>query len=1119
MHPLFKRRLRPIAVVILVFFSWFCIEPWNFAVAAPPAKPAKAFSKEKGSSEKLEESLHKIKSLTQTLDQDLAADQEIQPQIDQLTEQQKNIAVLDAAVQEEFAETEALLKAKNLPAEILDRHAKAVAEYQENIQVLRKNLDDTVRIHGERKRAKGRGDLKGADQKKGELRAKLKAAKSHLEEKVKERPHQKLDPNNLPHRTPKVKERKPRLKKEEFTEFQKPIQLAFNGDPSTLMLVQSTQDLPTPADLAETIEVQFTREIQGLASQLEHNPVKIYNWVHNNIDYVPTYGSIQGAQMCLMTKQCNDMDTASLLIALLRVSGIAARYVFGTIDVPIEQAMNWVGGFTDARAATQYIADGGTPVIAVNIGGKIARLRMEHTWVEAFVDYIPSRGAIHKQGDTWVPIDASFKSTTMVSGLDIAAITGFDAQTFLNDVLSTATIDQVTGSITNIDPAFINQQTNTIQQNLLTYITNENITGTLDTLAGSRTISPESPKILAGQLPFRVIARAASVSQVPPSLRHQLTFEILDQLQIPTSTYSAFLPELASKRITLSYIGATASDQAILDSAAESGATSLSVYLISVQPVLKVEGNTVSTGFPITMGNSQTIQVTLQSPSQIEVLLFDLIAGDYSAFGLNLAKASLELLEKRAARLSENYFNAVEQDLGINFDPPVSTDEIVGEGLHQNLLAWWVERDFYTQTLALPQGIIEADAPSLGLSASPLSITRLFGVPFKGTYRGFILDIKRDVTLLGHKSGDQTAMKAHNEVSGIIGSSLESEIFNQLYTLNSPPVSTAALLMESNRAGVPIYEITQSNMSQVLPLLQQSADFKTDVQNAVAAGKSVITSGRDVALGAYTGTGYIVLDPATGEGAYLISGGLAGGSTEEDPSAIPVAQIPPQAGALGFVIQKAASSTGTAVELTSSGEVLVKTLPAGGAGGAGGAGAAGIGAATVAAIIAVTVIISIFLTATKAGEGSEVTFFTDALKRTIRLDENHYRDHIQPHADREGFTRFVFESCITETQNERVEIWFRPRNGSTAIICSLAPALMGKVLFIVIDKGFNVTTSFIPERNPFDHSQTLLTSWPYILFEVTNPQEFIFHLFGDITMDPTKPYTIVGAFAVPRQLP
>jgi hypothetical protein len=47
----------------------------------------------------------------------------------------------------------------------------------------------------------------------------------------------------------------------------------------------------------------------------------IYNGVHDNIQFIPTYGSLQSSQMTLETKSGNAMDTASLLIALLRADG------------------------------------------------------------------------------------------------------------------------------------------------------------------------------------------------------------------------------------------------------------------------------------------------------------------------------------------------------------------------------------------------------------------------------------------------------------------------------------------------------------------------------------------------------------------------------------------------------------------------------------------------------------------------------------------------------------------------------------------------------------------------------------------------------------------------------
>ncbi len=60
---------------------------------------------------------------------------------------------------------------------------------------------------------------------------------------------------------------------------------------------------PVTADLDETIEIQFTDAVTAKAAELENDPLKIYEWVRNNIDFVPTYGSIQGADYCLQTKQ------------------------------------------------------------------------------------------------------------------------------------------------------------------------------------------------------------------------------------------------------------------------------------------------------------------------------------------------------------------------------------------------------------------------------------------------------------------------------------------------------------------------------------------------------------------------------------------------------------------------------------------------------------------------------------------------------------------------------------------------------------------------------------------------------------------------------------------------
>jgi hypothetical protein len=61
-----------------------------------------------------------------------------------------------------------------------------------------------------------------------------------------------------------------------------------------------------------------------------------------------------------------------------------------------------------------------------------------------------------------------------------------------------------------------------------------------------------------------------------------------------------------------------------------------------------------------------------------------------------------------------------------------------------------------------------------------------------------------------------------------------------------------------------------------LTLLQVGTDVIFDIQNAINAGKEVTVSKTNITYAGWTGSGYIIIDPDTGDGAYMISGGLGG---------------------------------------------------------------------------------------------------------------------------------------------------------------------------------------------------------------------------------------------------
>ena len=67
------------------------------------------------------------------------------------------------------------------------------------------------------------------------------------------------------------------------------------------------------------------------AAALQNDPTQIFAFVGDQIGYESYTGSLRGARGTLWSKAGNALDQASLMIALLRASGIPAQYVRGTL--------------------------------------------------------------------------------------------------------------------------------------------------------------------------------------------------------------------------------------------------------------------------------------------------------------------------------------------------------------------------------------------------------------------------------------------------------------------------------------------------------------------------------------------------------------------------------------------------------------------------------------------------------------------------------------------------------------------------------------------------------------------------------------------------------------------
>ena len=904
----FYRLLRVISAVTLFFFAWSFLPLWQaVAYAAAPEEqgtrgqaPGVRVQGSARPEERFEKALDALRENVSRAGAKAVKGEDDTHERETIKAKRVEIDLADVEFKKEFSATEKKLKDAKLPKEILDRHAKFVKNYENNLKELRTNLDGVEQAKT------------GSDRK-----AKIETARLHLERVKAPSRHQKLDPNNLPFRARKAgKTHEPRLKKEEFErdfpqrkriknlaslehEFtrivnsasrihhsalaNKPVQLAFNGPvsdmplsislpvrvegfgegvipqlaftDSSLFLIALAQDAPTADDLAQTTEVQFTQDIIDLATQLNHSPVKIYEWVRNNIEFVPTYGSIQGADMCLQSKQCNDIDTASLLIALLRTSNLPAKYAYGTIDVPIEKAMNWVGGFTDARAAANFIASGNVPVSMLNSGGTIKALRLEHVWVETYIPYGNYRGAMMDDSlKTWVPMDGSFKQYTYTNGFDITAAVPFSQDAYLGQVQSQNALHYYQSQIQNYLDA------------------NMPDTSIID-VKGYRGITQEIYHFLPSTLPYITAAQGVKFSSIPASMVATVAFSLTNPTTGDNVSYTVSTPELAGKRITVSYIPATSSDEALI---ANYGGFLYNVpaYMLNLKPVLRIEGVIKLTGDATTLGAEQNLTMQFTQPNgNTETRAKKLLAGAYYAVGLDLQGINENVLGKRNYQLNTNVLSETAGTLG--------NDDLIGEHLFILATTYFFANDKVQKSGAKLYNTVMARTISEGITSFTITVSNIFGMPKSAMPSGINMDVAMLQVIASAKDGDVGKEQAYMSIHGLVGSYNEHDIFEKIDGFASTSAVRALQVAAENN--IPIKHINATNIGEILPMLQVGSEINTEIQNAVNAGKEVTIPQSNVQINDWNGVGYIVKDTTTGAGAYMISGGLAGSdSTNKD---------------------------------------------------------------------------------------------------------------------------------------------------------------------------------------------------------------------------------------------
>jgi RHS repeat-associated protein len=330
---------------------------------------------------------------------------------------------------------------------------------------------------------------------------------------------------------------------------------------------------PIPASVAE------------LARALKYDPVLIYEFVHNNIDYLPIWGMLKGPQGALTDGAGTAFDIAQLTADLINTNpapGTSATLVRGTITMPASDAASWLAlnGMNVCPLAWTF-SSGGIPTSYAAAGYPactgVATITVDHVWVKVVI------------GSTTYQIDPSFKSHTQFAPtVNLAAVTGYNRSAFLAAACTGCNTNP--NIVTTLNRATILDPSNThsyprYARNLLSYLQANDAQNLhdLSKVIGGYKIDQIYPATLPTSLPY-----TATPIADPFTIDGTWKASLL-------VNFGGITPQLFSsdyiygKRLTITFNG-------------------------SNQPQLNVDGSVVATGSAVTPGTTAEVKLSICLP-------------------------------------------------------------------------------------------------------------------------------------------------------------------------------------------------------------------------------------------------------------------------------------------------------------------------------------------------------------------------------------------------------------------------------------------------------------------------------------------------------------------------
>lgn len=621
---------------------------------------------------------------------------------------------------------------------------------------------------------------------------------------------------------------------------------------------------------------EITPEISALARGLRYDPVLIYAFVRNHVDFVPYFGCKKGAHLTLMEMSGNDIDQSALLVALLRASGYAPSYRSAPVAFSATQHILWHGlstqpysylsdsAFAAAIGSTAtgtqlyneriyyglytYLGAFGYPIVQKVTAGSTQLYGIPHVWVQVEVNHVTYQ------------LSPSFKQYNWLTGIDLVAATGFSKSQLLTDANPGASSDtNGTTWVSDLQYAAISNRLSTYTHNFNNYIRANKDTIGSDEIFPHKQLIQKPILSLADADPFVIYtsdwatpATETWTKTAIPADRMSTLNVIAGTYDSSTSTFSTTLfnntidlSALKGRKLSLAFNGNTSTFR--LDEATFGSAFTLPSTTTSVQFSL-THNNYTWTYLSGIWSKTYTTDNT-NNKSYLNTYK----KGNSYAYAFPYSFDDPQKLLRARQEILARYKRDGKRD----DDWAVQTEVLNVMGLEWYSQTWRSRRVF----AALDFGV-------------SFFIHRFGRVAQEGSY---YIDVFGDRSAAQHRA--QNDIYSSDIVSGsaLIDSAMEHGVIEQLQGSQAGAVSTVNAIYKANVDKTRIYRATSTNWAGISSQFTGYNNLP-DIASAVTTGTvALLPKSGDIVQGAWTGQAYATETPGLVEMKISNQDGLNGG--------------------------------------------------------------------------------------------------------------------------------------------------------------------------------------------------------------------------------------------------